>query len=350
MAATWFGVFHFFLRVFEALLGIFCLATATMLYQSEHDKIQTAFEAFWIRLDDYKKPALSRHAAFMTQVARLESRLLDTIFGEKLISIHAFAVSACFAAGSLGLADALMDAYPIQEPNVLMLFTFSDGKELSMFALFLASVISLAAIVFLKKRRVAFRALVASAFTMFVLLYLRDLVRSTRPENMLWDIRFDSRVLVGAMLGSFVCDVAFVTFTRAMLRFAAQMNSAAKVTAVVVLDLLLGFLLLVPFFFSLNLIGSDNALPWIWNSQTLGTIGLSNIFDVALAALFVLLAVLLLFHRALWPLLVRSVLKLTDMKVRRAVLTAIGLALLSTSLFGGKFPELVKKLIEIFAG
>jgi len=37
-------------------------------------------------------------------------------------------------------------------------------------------------------------------------------------------------------------------------------------------------------------------------------------------------------------------------KGRRAILTSVGLALLSASVFGGKLPELLKGLVKIFGG
>src|SRR5580692_537014 len=88
-------VIHLIARPIEALLGVFCVLTAIVLYPDEEGKIQSKFEDFWVRVDDIQNVALSRHAVFMTQVAKLESRFLDSAFGEKLVSMQAFAVSCC---------------------------------------------------------------------------------------------------------------------------------------------------------------------------------------------------------------------------------------------------------------
>jgi glucose-6-phosphate isomerase len=66
----------------------------------------------------------------------------------------------------------------------------------------------------------------------------------------------------------------------------------------------------------------------------------------------VLLATLLLIHRALWPLLTRTLFRMADIgtKGRRAILTAIGISLLGTSVFGEKFPELLKEFVKAFGG
>ncbi len=73
---------------------------------------------------------------------------------------------------------------------------------------------------------------------------------------------------------------------------------------------------------------------------------------MVLAFLFEGLVLLLLIHGALWPLLTRTLFRMADIgtKGRRAILTAVGLALLSASVFGGKFPELIKDLLKSLGG
>jgi hypothetical protein len=90
-------VLHIVGRIIEALLGLFCLISALMLYPSKDGKIQSKLEDFWIRVDEYQMVAVSGHAAFMAQVATLETRLLDRIFGKKLFSVQSLAVSCCLS-------------------------------------------------------------------------------------------------------------------------------------------------------------------------------------------------------------------------------------------------------------
>jgi hypothetical protein len=86
-------VFHLAARFFLTLLGLFCVLTGIALYPNEEGKIQSKFEDFWVKADDYQRLALSRHAAFMTQVAKLESAFLDRVFGPKLFSVQSIIVS-----------------------------------------------------------------------------------------------------------------------------------------------------------------------------------------------------------------------------------------------------------------
>ncbi len=53
-------VLHLIVRPIEVLLGLFCVLTAIVLYPGEEEKIQSRFEDFWIRVDDYQKLALSK--------------------------------------------------------------------------------------------------------------------------------------------------------------------------------------------------------------------------------------------------------------------------------------------------
>jgi hypothetical protein len=57
--------FHFIVRPAEALVGLSCLLTAIGLYPNEEGKIQSDFEEFWIKLDDYKNSEVTRNAMFM---------------------------------------------------------------------------------------------------------------------------------------------------------------------------------------------------------------------------------------------------------------------------------------------
>jgi hypothetical protein len=75
-------------------------------------------------------------------------------------------------------------------------------------------------------------------------------------------------------------------------------------------------------------------------------VGVSNLFDVAFALLFAFLASALLLHRAVWPLLTRTLFRMSDIgtKGRRGILITVGLALLGWS--GAQLPDLVKELVK----
>jgi hypothetical protein len=106
-------ILHLIARPIEALVVVFCVLSAIVLYPNEEVKIQSKFEDFWIRVDDFQNLALTRHAAFMTGIAKLETRFLDRVFGNRLISIRALGVSFCFSLGTIALTAMLLSYFII---------------------------------------------------------------------------------------------------------------------------------------------------------------------------------------------------------------------------------------------
>jgi hypothetical protein len=106
-------VVHLIARPIEVLLGLFCVVTAIFLYPSEEGKVQSKLEDFWVKLDDYRTVAISRHTEFMRQIAALESLILKRMFGNVLWSEKAMFASVCLsvASGTLVLL-ANHDSYP----------------------------------------------------------------------------------------------------------------------------------------------------------------------------------------------------------------------------------------------
>jgi hypothetical protein len=332
---------HLIARPIEALLGVFCVLSAIALYPDEEGKVQSKFEDFWVSVDDFKNLALTRHAAFMTQVAKLESRFLDNLFGHKLLSPQSIAVSACCSIVSYFLVYICV-------MRIVFKHNFSHLLILMVYVLVGPLGVAVAYGV-LRTRHFARKVLLLVA-SLFV---AGELASYVYRFGFLPTARLGSEIITLATLG-FVCDVAFIAATRQLIRLAGEMKQSLRVTAVVVLDLLLAAVLVGPLYLYFWILLSNRNL----NYEIVGLIysgyvvAQTNALDAALALLFVSLALLLLIHRALWPLLPRTLFRIQEMgiKGRRAILTAVGLALLSASVFGGKFPELLKEIVKSFGG
>jgi hypothetical protein len=332
---------HLIARPIEALLGVFCVVTAIMLYPNEEGKIQSKFEDFWIRVDDFKNLALSRHAAFMTQVARLESRFLDAIFGHKLVSVRSVTVSICCSIVSWYLTSLITQFYVLKQPIT--------GPSSWMLRIFGGCLIAALACVLLNHHHLARRITLTLACLFVAGGLTANMLKHPEDATLL------ASVLAVSLGLGFVCDVVFIVATRKLIRMAGEMNQSFKVMMVLLLDLCLAVVLVGPlllvfaqrmrggFFSGIGLVTLIYRAYWV--SQT-------NLLDVFIALIFVALALILLLHRALWPLLTRTLFRMTDIgtKGRRAILTTVGLALLSASVFGGKFPELLKDLVRTFGG
>ncbi|MFI5070333.1 MAG: hypothetical protein ACHP8A_05535 [Terriglobales bacterium] len=340
-------VLHLIARPIEALLGLFCILTAIVLYPDEEGRIQSKLEDFWIRVDDFKNLALSRHAAFMTGVAKFETRFLDRVFGEKLFSIRAATVSLGCSITSLGVVGFLHrhEAFSAKSYDF---FNFRQSLGLVCIGIYAFVAMSLR-----RKRRMLWFVVLCLVLLVpgWILIIGNAPIRNPSVSNRISGfelyIVYDFIISSLGVLG-FVCDVVFIAVTRRVLRKASVTNRASTILVLVLSNVVLAALLVGPYLIErLNLIPPDR-LNLLW----FPLLGLTNMFDVALALLFALLAVLLLLHRAIWPLLTRTLFRMTDIgtKGRRAILTTVGIALLGTSVFGGKFPELVAKLIEKFGG
>jgi hypothetical protein len=309
-----------------------------MLYPGEEGRIQSKFEDFWIRVDDFKNLALSRHAAFMTQVARLETHLLDWVFGNKLFSEQSVAVS--FACSIVALvATGIYELF--HKSNIY------DAPWLHRAVILFAVVFTFALIVgaagiFLRKRTIMRRSVICAAVVCLAVFLTRN---EDRPLN---DVAF----FLEYALAGFVCDVIYIALTRWLLRWAGEMTSTVKIAATVFLSCLVALLLVFPL---LLVYFIPTYLPYREFQYLvllkLVPVAVGNIVDAALSLLFVLLAGMLLIHRAVWPLLTRTLFRMADIgtKGRRAILTTVGFALLAAGVTG-KVPELVQKLIEKLGG
>ena len=340
-------VIHLIARPFEVLLGVFCLATAFLLYPDREGKIQSKFEDFWVRADDYKKLALSRHAAFMTGVAKLETRFLDRVFGDKLFSIRAAIVSLGCSITSLGVVGLLHNHEAFSTKSYDF---FTPRQSLGLVCI---GIYAFAAMSLPRRRRKLLFAVLSFALLVpgWVLIIVNAPIKNPSVSNRVSSFElyfvYDFIISFLGVLG-FVCDVVFIAVTRKVLRKASETSRSSTILILVLSNIVLATFLVGPFLIErLNLI-PPTKLNLLW----FPLIGLTNMFDVALALLFAFLAVLLLIHRAVWPLLTRTLFRMTDIgtKGRRGILTAFGVALLSASVFGEKVPDLFKDLMKVFGG
>jgi hypothetical protein len=333
---------HLIARPIEVLLGVFCVLTAIVLYPDEEGRIQSKFEDFWIRVDDFKNSALTRHAAFLTQVAKLETQFLNRLFGHKLISSQSIGVSFSLSLLTFSILGLATLGYASKVEDIRSMFLRFY------LSLLIVSLLVGVTSIFVRRRQNTRTIAIASAIILvpFFIFKFNPNLDSARAE-------VSANVLYLAV-GGFACDVAFVALTRRFVMWTGEMTSTVKVMGTIVLNVFLALCLTAPLLFSFINALSHRYLSVFFTRWfgILDAIALTNVFDVALALLFVLLATLLLIHRALWPLLTRTLFRMADIgtKGRRAILTAIGISLLGTSVFGEKFPELLKEFVKAFGG
>jgi len=84
-----------------ALLGGLVLGyLAAFTYENEDGEIQDKLAKWWIELDDLKTEKVKRQVAFIERVSETCSTWFDVVFGERLFSKRAVAVSMCVSLGT----------------------------------------------------------------------------------------------------------------------------------------------------------------------------------------------------------------------------------------------------------
>ncbi|HUA91552.1 MAG TPA: hypothetical protein VL991_03240 [Terracidiphilus sp.] len=316
------------------------MLTAILLYPNEEGKMQSKLEDVWVRMDDYQRLALSRHAAFMTGVAKLETRILDNIFGKKLISAQALGMSFCCSFTLISLA------------------AFNAGFLFGLGAVSCCVGAGVLSVCLRRKPRklawwLAFVFLLAGLLVWAMSNYAAGSEDSRDYAGEM------TAALFVAILVSYACDITFISITRSLVRWAGEMTSSLKVLGLVAVNLLLALTLLfsgvAPGFILRTRdpnydvsCSAGNAVHVLLNCA-LPFVSWGNLFDTLLALLFVALAVVLLVHRAFWPLLCRTLFRLHEVGTegRRAILVALGFGLVGWS--GVQVPDWLRDLAKALA-
>ncbi len=340
-----------------AITGAFCLLTAGLAYPGEEGQMQSALEDLWAKVDDRQKGALSTHTAFMQQVAKAASRGFDAVFGHRLLSLRCLGVSISYSIASFGIVGFADNCYN------LLADTSSFSRSWKSYGPDLLTSGYLAVIyLFVGSIPLIFKKFRFTKIWLFLIFVSVPFLWEAAQDNPSWAVKkvlmdFVSWGLLAIVL-AFGCDLLFIAATRKSLRWAGEMRQTYKIAAVILLNVLLGVgLMIAPFFESLSYLIGD---AWdFWGGTTIQDefarvvmiVAGSNTLDFLASSVFVVLALVLLIHRALWPLLNRSVFRLQEIgtRGRRAVLVSLGLGLLGVST-GANVAEWAKKASELLKG
>jgi len=324
--------------------------------------MQSILEDLWTKIDDRQEHVLSLHAAYMQQVAKSVSRGFDLLFGHKLFSFRFLGVSISYSVSSVALAFILAFFYGAPVAEVAY-----PSENLPAFALpgcilLVYLVIGTIPVLFPGFRFIKtwFLFILASACLFWVLCFGPPLSSLSRELKDLASSGFP------ALVACFGCDMLFIATTRQCLRWAGEMRQSYKIVVLVLLNIVFGAgLVLAPFIWALktsvgemfsdeiglailgraSFAGHEHVLPL----HVVLAVSASNMIDLLVASVFVLLAALLLIHRVLWPLLNRSIFRFQEIgtKGRRAILVSAGLMLVGAGASDTAL-EWVKKVSEIF--
>jgi hypothetical protein len=102
------NLLHILLRILAVIASALVLYVLVVVYEDAEKRIQNRLEEVWVRIDDLQSSAVSKEAAFVNVIARVSGSFFDRIFGHRLISLRSIAICLAFTFASGDLAIALI--------------------------------------------------------------------------------------------------------------------------------------------------------------------------------------------------------------------------------------------------
>ena len=111
-------------RLVFGLLGLFCLSIGFLIYEDEEQRIQNLLENCWIRLDNLRGHAISIQKGGVASIARVTSRVIDSLLGSRLFSLRALVASSCLSFAFACLYATLDCIHHIPQRTAAFFFAF----------------------------------------------------------------------------------------------------------------------------------------------------------------------------------------------------------------------------------
>jgi hypothetical protein len=322
------------LRVSALVLGLFLIASAVFLYEDEHKKFQNLLETWWLKIDAKRRPALSRHTRFMQGVAKLTTDGFDRVFGKRTYSAQSFGVSLCIACASIYL-------YPSGSHNY---FPF----------LMSASYLALAVIpLCISKRRwliAWFLALITFFATdvSYSFWMISESVKNDPPPITLFPFLF----ALGEILSA-ASTIFFIALTRDILKTSSVLRSSKKIGVFILFNCGLGAALVmlpekINYWSWVHFHYEGKELFWFVVATITNVLRVANRLPALCCVVFIGLALLMLVHRLLWPVLERPMYALQSIGIarRKKLFFVLGISLVG---FGvGYISQVIKEIGKIF--
>ena len=341
------------LRVLALLVGVFVLYAAAFLYENEEKQLQNKLEDLWIRLDDYQHFALSRQAAFLKTVAAASIARMDEAFGHavspiqpsRLLSVGKYTIiismTTIIALGPI--SQACENDRPCLAPLSIGIMTLLLG--------------SILALVFLRHRLVTWLAIIC--VMLVTIASLGEVVIGLTLSGVSDDPFFSTMLRVMGIAPAIalplaVCcnSLAIGVFRNLLYRV---LNSEKFIHGVVIMSglFLAAFVFsgLVPmlWFWIIGMMEAQTASPALILFVTM-EVGLSVIiFTTTVASVFLLLVIVMLLHRVIWPVVTRPVHAASrfGLFAHRKTLAIAGVALIGVQIPSAS--GILEKLIKAFS-
>lgn len=301
-------------------LGLALVGCSAFLYESEERRIEQALSEWWIGLDDLRAKTTSRILAFAKRISMSIVAWLDHLFGVRLLSVHAAAVSVWLSFASFFLFGAV--AFIVKPENNSVLIV-SIAFTISGICFFVATT----------NRRLVSRWRDVGALAITLLMAGWFLYAET--------VGMVAAMCVGVLFG-ILADLLVVMLTRWSAQVVIATGRALFTVGIVIVNALVAFLVLIaPIQYATAHYDSH------FMRDTLYFWATSNLFAGIIASSFVLLPLTLLFQHLAWPFASRTLYALHRFRVlqNRKVLFFAGTALIAVGV-----PQLaiaIKEIMEV---
>lgn len=295
---------HIGLRVAAALVGAVFLA-AVFLFEDEEGKIQSRLEAWWVGIEVTRVTALSSTARFIQAVAALSGRAFDAVFGKKLFSVRAFAASVSLSLASVGLLVLLVLASGAS--NAAQSVSLPGNMEFVGYFLLLGLLPAVS-----EGSELRIRSVSIPLLWIWYWLILASIVKPLLFVVALLDEKsgrtfamHTAEVLVTLLIFSFLCDATCIAALRGVFRLVANGKGVLRLACLLILNLFLaGGFFIAPFILGLLVITHLPPLKLLGASVMFFGFALNTI-DVLICLSFFAIALVLVVHHALWPVISR---------------------------------------------
>jgi hypothetical protein len=302
-------------RVACFLLGVPMLCLTLFSYRNETGAVQNRFDALWIALDDRTKEVGSRTVAIFNTVATADTRILDRIYGQKLLSFRMVGISCV-------TSMVAMLAYVVafgKEALVLNLPPFPHKTMVTACYAILGMLLLILPAILSRSRIAALPSLLLPSLIVFFALH--TLIFQDKDDD--W-----SRIMASATLISLTSDVAANALIRRSISGIRRKFWLRGVLGAIAAQIC--WLLLFP------VVPLALAFARAWNHPRdsvaimFAAVGLMNLTTALLCFAFIASLAAFSAYMMFWPLLERLFYPLADLRVfsNRKVMGGVAVVLL----------------------
>jgi hypothetical protein len=312
------------LRLVAIPLGLLAYYAAFFMYKDEEGKWQSRIEALWVTVNDREKQTGSRTSALFNKVAGVTTRGFNRVLGIRLFSFQSIGVSTSYAlaAAFLGVAlilfaiwfqlTRLMHPLPQKDVGAALVVSFLC-LTIGLICLILAILPSL----------LPSPWTVALSLSPFLLVTLGTIqtIRLHRPAGSVL-------ALDVALVASFLSDIFLLVVIRYVVRRISEETSGFRLAVAVLIQVgVITLLVVAPFQAAGQLLvkfGQRSDL------RAILMLGVFNVFTGIASSFFLVALLVVLLHKAMWPVLGRLLHPIADRQVlrNRWVTASIGTACL----------------------